>query len=106
MARLNLESQLLFQVLSRLGSLPDVLAYRVNVVRMGRVLSAPVGHPDVVVVYHGRAIYLELKSPTGRQSGPQAGFQRGVERAGGVYRVCRTMPEVEKALADVVSPGV
>ena len=57
--------------------------------RGGRVVFG-IGNPggsDLVGVYRGRAVFIEIKTPTGRVSPDQLKFQRLVERHGGIYVV-------------------
>lgn len=63
-------------------------------VRMG----AP-GSADVMLLLSGRAYFLELKSPRGRQRPSQAAWQRRVEAAGCVYWIVRDLPTLVALLA-------
>jgi hypothetical protein len=47
----------------------------------------------------GRAIAIEVKSPTGRQSERQRRWQAAHEAAGGVYLLCRDAGETVRDLA-------
>jgi hypothetical protein len=89
-------------ILVELGSRPDVLVYRCNVVvaKRGRkqVRSLPNGHPDILAIHQGRYIAIEAKTETGRQSQRQKLFQQAVERAGGVYVIARSVSDVLEAL--------
>lgn len=108
MARNRDESALVHAIRAKLGARPDCLVLRITV---GPVVnpatgamvgpSAPAGTADLLVCYRGRWVSLEVKSSTGRQSEAQAGHQRGVERAGGIYEVIRSLEDVEKVLASV-----
>ena len=60
-----------------------------------------VGSADVIVCYRGRFIGLEFKSEDGRHKDKQRIWQAAVERAGGRYRVVRS---VEEAVAAVSEP--
>lgn len=76
--------------LAAVGSLPGVLAYRVEVLRGAqRQLSAPIGHADCIFVARGVVVAVEWKSATGRQSDGQRAWQRAWEAAGGVYLLAR-----------------
>lgn len=62
-------------------------------------LGVRAGVADLVFVLpDGRAAFLELKAPKGRQSVDQQIFQADCERLGIPYAVCRTLPEVEGTL--------
>ena len=65
---------------------------------MGRVP----GVPDLVVIYKGRALGIELKLPTSKvygtkktyQTQAQKDFQERMQAAGACYEVCRSLAEV------------
>jgi len=58
------------------------------------------GWPDLIFVLPGgRFAALELKAAAGRQSPDQKALQAEIERLGSLYLVCRTLAEVEGALA-------
>ena len=62
------------------------------------------GASDFVVAKNGRVVFLEVKSPKGRQSKYQVEFQREVERQRCEYWVVRSLDDVmemEKAGKDV-----
>lgn len=63
-----------------------------------RIRLGTPGTPDVLVIHQGRALWLELKSPAGRQRPSQRAFQAGVEGAGCVYLVVRSLGELIEAL--------
>lgn len=56
------------------------------------------GVADIIVVWKGRAIGLELKAPKGSQSKAQKEWAEMFQLAGGVYRVCKSVDEVETFL--------
>lgn len=53
-----------------------------------------------VIPPHGRSGEIELKATKGRQSPEQKSWQAGIEVAGGLYRICRSLDEVIQALLD------
>jgi len=54
------------------------------------------GVPDLVIVLqHGRVHWVELKTPTGRQSTHQKLFQEIVERRGHKYEIWRTIADAQ-----------
>jgi len=52
-------------------------------------LGAYRGLSDLIAVKDGRVLFIELKTPRGRQSKYQEEFQAGLEAAGGEYILCR-----------------
>ena len=72
--------------LAAVGSLPGVLAFRVEVFRgVHHQLSAPIGYHDTTFLARGFLIAIEWKSRNGRQSDGQQAWQRAWEAAGGIY---------------------
>jgi VRR-NUC domain-containing protein len=58
------------------------------------------GVPDICLVRPGgTAAFLELKSPTGRQTPAQRAFQQLCESNGTPYAIARTIDEAIKALS-------
>lgn len=60
-------------------------------------MAAP-GCADLLLLHRGRAIWLELKAAAGRQRDSQKAFQAGVEQAGAVYLLVKSLDELEAAL--------
>ncbi len=56
------------------------------------------GAADFLIVVRGRAHFLELKTPKGRQSIAQLSFRTCATGAGGSYAVCRAPEEVRSTL--------
>ena len=56
------------------------------------------GTPDMLVIYRGRAIWLELKTPRGTLSERQEQCGIDLVQAGCFWTVCRTLEDVERAL--------
>lgn len=56
------------------------------------------GCADILASHKGRFLWLELKSPKGRQSEAQASFQERVEREGHTYLLVRSVDEVRDFL--------
>lgn len=66
-----------------------------------RLPSAMKGWPDILVIFKGRAIGLEVKWQT-KQSDEQKEIERYItEVGGGVYRVVRSLEDVEKLINEV-----
>ena len=102
------ESQLQDAIRLELGRTGEVLLHRNNVgmARMpnGAPIKFGVGNPggaDLVGVYRGRALYIEIKTPTGRQSPEQKSFQSLVERHGAIYRILRSIEDAKALLQEL-----
>ena len=61
------------------------------------------GVPDICIVWRGRAIFIELKTATGRMSNVQTEMARALILAGAVFTVCRSVDEVSDFLAGAVN---
>ena len=97
------EQQIQSAILEAVTALPGAMFYRQNsgvaFTRSGAMLRAAVpGAPDITGVYRGRAIGIEVKTPTGRQSDVQRRFQAAWERGGGLYILARSVPDALAAL--------
>ena len=71
----------------------------------GRMTLAPgtvSGVPDLVVIYKGRAIYIELKTAKGAVRPSQRWAHERLTLAGAIVTVCRSVEEVEGFLAQVI----
>jgi hypothetical protein len=70
----------------------------------GRATRTPgyrAGTPDLIVIYRGRTLFLELKRPIGgRVSIQQAECHRAIERAGARIHVARDLAEVVELIRD------
>lgn len=58
------------------------------------------GSPDLVACVRGRYVGLEVKTDTGRVSAEQRAWGDDLERAGGVYRVVRSVAEAIAAVRE------
>lgn len=95
-----------------LGSMPGLVLWRNNCgvaeirgykVRFG--VGSP-GGADLIGIYRGRFIAVEIKTPTGRQSPDQRTFQALVESKGGTYTILRSVEEARAWAASLeVSHG-
>lgn len=59
------------------------------------------GVPDIIGIMpdgSGRFLGIEVKAPSGSQSGPQVLFERRTKRAGGVYILAKSVEDVDKVL--------
>jgi len=61
-------------------------------------LGAAKGHADLVAYRNGRAVFLEVKTATGRQSDSQKAFEGCCRRYGMEYYIVRTPQEALDAL--------
>ena len=71
---------------------------RVTVESGAQYKAGQPGASDLLVVYYGRAIALELKAGRDQQRSSQAHWQRLFERAGGLYAIVRTPADAIEAL--------
>lgn len=85
---------------------PDAVWWRNNCgtaqTRAGAWVKYGVGNPggaDLIGVFRGRAVFVEVKTPSGRQSPDQERFQALVERKGAVYVVLRSADDATALLA-------
>ena len=97
------------QILVRLSREPDTLVWRQNVGlgdmvnRDGSTHKVKYGVPgmaDIGGICSGIAIQLEVKTATGKQTEKQVKWQKAVERAGGIYAVCRSVADAEAAIQE------
>ena len=56
------------------------------------------GVPDCVIIYRGRAYFIELKTAKGRLQPEQKDFADVLEMCGAGFKVCRSLNEVQEAL--------
>jgi len=69
--------------------------------RKGRRIKVGVpGMADIGAIYRGVAIQIEVKDHRGRQTDVQKRWQAWVERAGGIYRVCRSVEDAMSAIEE------
>lgn len=101
------ESQLQDLIRLELGREFDLVLWRNNcgvAERNGHVIRFGVGNPggaDLIGIFRGRFVAVEVKTPTGRQSEEQRTFQQLVERKGGVYVVLRSVEEARAWLQEM-----
>lgn len=72
------------------------------VVRIHQSLGSTAGIADLVAMADGRTVWVEVKTPKGRQSPAQKLFQYGVEVSGGEYRLVRCVEDIKDMLRRVV----
>lgn len=88
---------------------PDGVWWRNNIgsaERRGVHIKFGVGGPggaDLIGLFRGRFVAIEIKTPTGRQFPEQVQFQALVERKGGVYAVLRSVEDAQALLRQLES---
>jgi len=88
-----------------LGSTPGLCLWRNNcgvAERHGHKIRFGVGNPggaDLIGLYNGRFLAIEIKTPIGRQSPEQKLFQQLVEKLGGTYLILRSVDDAHAWLA-------
>ena len=103
----TLERDIKAAILLALGRRPDVLAWN-HPTGLARSLTPPyqpvtyglVGSADIIGVLgpDGRAIAVEVKTATGRQSEQQRKFEAAFRRCGGLYILARSVDDALKGL--------
>ena len=58
----------------------------------------PSGLPDIIAIYKGYFIGLEVKTETGRPTELQKLMQKSIQDAGGISEIVRSVAEVEAIL--------
>jgi hypothetical protein len=69
---------------------------RTGALRLARGVKA--GIPDVMILFRGRAIFIELKTKAGFVSEEQSAVRHDIERAGGYWHLARSLDQVQKIL--------
>lgn len=104
MARLEAETQR--EILAAYANHPRVVLWRQNTgaAAIGKrfVRFGLPGQADIsgLIAPSGRALFIEVKSDTGKQSEVQRTFQRFVERSGAIYILARSVDDVRKAVGE------
>lgn len=60
------------------------------------------GVPDIQVIYEGRALWLEVKRPSGKVTAIQAYVHEELRAVGSVVCVVRSVDEAKRAFAEFV----
>jgi hypothetical protein len=58
------------------------------------------GVPDLCLIWRGRALFIELKTPVGGLSRAQRAVHRALVAAGAEVMVCRSLDQVEASLRE------
>ena len=64
------------------------------VVKVHQSLGSYRGIADMYALKNGRSVWIEVKTPAGRQSTDQQRFQRDIEAHGGEYMIARSVDDV------------
>ena len=105
------ESRIQDEIRLALGRIPGLVLWRNNVglaEMHGRKVRFGVGGPggaDLIGVYLGRFLAVEVKTATGRQTDEQRTFQNLVESKGGIYVVLRSAEEAAAWASQLISTG-
>ena len=73
--------------------------------RNNRISVGQKGSPDIFLIYQGKPIALEVKTPKGKQSEAQIEFEENIDLAGGYYFIVRSVDEALEIL-DQLKEGV
>ena len=60
----------------------------------GCAKGAPAGFPDIMILYKGKFIGVEVKQEKGKQSDVQVEMQKKIEDSGGIYIIARSLNDV------------
>lgn len=100
------EAQIQDSVRLELGRDPDLVLWRNNVgmatMKGGAKVRFGVGGPgasDLIGLFRGRFVAIEIKTPIGRLAPEQRMFRDLVEKKGGTYVVIRSADEARQWLA-------
>jgi len=63
-------------------------------IRMQQGIGSHKGIADLYCLKDGRSVWLEIKTPTGKQSRHQEAFQDQVRNYGGEYAIARSLDDV------------
>ena len=61
------------------------------------------GFPDILVLFHGKCIGIEVKTDTGRQSKEQKEIEKSFLKQGFEYYVVRSLDDVKNVLGDYIA---
>lgn len=102
------EKEIQNAILIALSEIPGCLVWRqqsgtfLDPHRKGRRVKVGVpGMSDIGAIYRGLSIQIEVKDVKKRQSDVQRRWQAWVERAGGIYRVCRSVDDAIKIIEEI-----
>lgn len=61
------------------------------------------GASDLIIVGTGITIFIEMKTPTGRQSDSQKDFEKRVTDLGHIYRISRSLEDFQELIIKIMS---
>ena len=67
-----------------------------------KAMGVKSGIPDLCIVYRGRVIFIELKTPKGRTAPTQEAVMSALTMAGAVINVCRSLEDVQAFVASII----
>lgn len=73
------------------------------VIRHQQSFGSYKGFPDLTAIKEGKTIYIEVKTPIGKQSKWQVQFQKDLEEHGGIYVLARDVDDIKPYLTRVQS---
>ncbi len=88
--------------------LRGLLCYNLNNSRnkvramMDKAMGLQKGRSDMVFYYQGRAVMIELKTDTGRQSKEQIEWECKIKSAGFDYKIIRSLEEFQGLILAIV----
>lgn len=88
--------------------LRGLLCYNLNNSRnkvramMDKAMGLQKGRSDMVFYYSGRAVMIEFKTDTGRQSKDQIEWERKIKSAGFEYKIIRSLEEFQGVIFAIV----
>ena len=100
------EADIQSKILISVTAIPGALFWRNNTGKIPTKHGALIrfgclGSPDIIGIYKGRFVGLEVKTSKGRQSPPQRHFQAACEKAGGTYAIVRSPADALAVLATI-----
>ncbi len=61
-----------------------------------------IGAADLLVIHRGKVLFVEVKTPIGKQSPKQIDFQKHVESMCFPYHLVRSLEEFQKLIAEII----
>jgi hypothetical protein len=62
-----------------------------------------VGSADILCCVRGKMVWLEIKTPTGKQSDEQIAFEQVAKASGAEYHVCRCLQDATRVIDRLLS---
>ena len=80
----------------KMFKVPDKSCYAI--VAFFKKMGLLPGTSDIVLIWHGMAFCMEVKTDTGKQSQEQILFMNNILKAGGKYEIVRSACDVQEVL--------